>query len=58
MRVTTETFDYTLYIGADGIWTMHAWNPKMPAGFQWVDSYRAVNLVNPFASEVEYEAWS
>lgn len=57
MRVTTETFEYTLYIGADGIWTMHTWDPGAPTGEQWIDSTRGVNLVNPFLSSVDYDAW-
>lgn len=58
MRVLTHDREYTLYIGADGIWTMHTFNPFAPTGYQYLDTHRGVNLVNPFLSSVEYDAWS
>ncbi len=57
MRVYTETYEYTLYIGADGIWVMHTWDPRLPDGDQWVRTTYAVSARDPFASDVTYNAW-
>lgn len=54
MQVITDERTYTLYIGADGIWTMHAW--ASPAG-GWVNTFNDVSTYNPFSSRVDYDAW-
>jgi hypothetical protein len=57
MRVTLGAFEYTLYIGANGIWTMHTWQMSLPHGQQYVTTDYNVSAVNPFLSEVTYDAW-
>ena len=63
MRVTVETAtsreEYTLYIGADGVWTMHQWDPLAAEGEQWIGTVIGVSDRDPFrpASRVEYNAW-
>jgi hypothetical protein len=57
MRVLVDGREYTLYIGAKGIWTMHTFNPSLPEGFRYVDTHVNVSTYNPFLSTVEYNAW-
>jgi len=57
MLVTLGVIEYTLYIGADGIWSMHTFDTSRPEGERWLDTNYAVNLVNPFKSRVNYAAW-
>lgn len=57
MKVFTSDREYSLYIGADGVWTMHTFDPTRPEGSQYLDTHCGVNLVNPFLSSVEYDAW-
>lgn len=62
MRVITPTFEYTLYIGADGVWTMHTWLVEPRAdGSRWLDTSHNVSNTDPFSVRVEsavlYNAW-
>lgn len=56
MRVCVEHFEYTFYIGAGGVWTMHKFDMSRPHGERYVDTFCNVSNINPFLSEVEYNA--
>lgn len=51
MTVITETFTYTLYIGANGVWTMHVWDESMPEGQRWQGTVYNVHEADPFRAE-------
>jgi hypothetical protein len=61
MKVWHMMYEYTLYVGADGLWVMHAFS-HMNGHSEWRSSHQDVSNVNPFkpyrsSSRVEYDAW-
>ena len=58
MRVLTATHEFTLYIEADGAWTMHVWRRGGSwDDVRWTATYRNINEQDPFVSSVVYDAW-
>jgi len=61
MKVWHMMNEYTLYIGADGTWTMHTFS-HLHGASEWRETHMDVSRVNPFksyrsSSRVEYDAW-
>lgn len=54
MRVETLTHVYTLYVGAEGIWTMHVW-VKVRGEERWAESVAHASAKDPFKSSVKYQ---
>lgn len=62
MKVRKGGQEFTLYIGADGRWTMHAWSHVAAENrMAWIATAHDVSAADPFLdnepSTVVYDAW-